>query len=261
MKKLAFSYQMTLAFSAPASAHHFTLRVLPRSSGTQEVLRLEYAVTPSDYLAEGTDSFGSRLLYGCAAAPHDSFSVSVQGVAMTGLDAAGEETPEKVAPYRYPTPLTAAGARLHALYEKLADACPVEGTAARAEYFLHALHERFSYQKNLTHVETTAEEALAAGGGVCQDYAQILLALLRLEKIPCRYVTGLLLGEGESHAWAEVYADGRWRGLDPTNDTLVRENHIRIACGRDYRDCRMSQGVFTGGGTQTQNILVEVSEV
>ena len=119
---------------------------------------------------------------------------------------------------------------------------------------MHSLHRYFVYQKAATDVSTSAEEAMEKGAGVCQDYAHIFLSLLRLRGIPARYVTGMLRGEGESHAWVEVALGDFWYGLDPTNDCAVAGEHVRIACGRDYRDCRISQGVFYGGARQSQKV-------
>ena len=96
--------------------------------------------------------------------------------------------------------------------------------------------------------------------GVCQDYAHILIALLRMMRIPARYVVGMMIGEGFSHAWVEMEADGRWYGLDPTNDVLVGENYIKISHGRDYNDCIVNKGVFTGMASQKQDISVIVCE-
>ncbi len=123
---------------------------------------------------------------------------------------------------------------------------------------MHQLHQSFVYQKCATDVHTSAEEAMAKGAGVCQDYAHIFLSLLRLKGIPARYVTGMLRGEGESHAWVELALGNFWYGLDPTNDCVVAGEHVRIACGRDYGDCRISQGVFFGGARQTQQVSVSV---
>ena len=82
-----------------------------------------------------------------------------------------------------------------------------------------------------------------------------------MKKIPCRYVTGMMLGEGKSHAWVEVYSDGMWIGMDPTNSQLVDDFYIKIAHGRDYSDCLVNQGIFTGNVTQIQEISVNVEEV
>ena len=78
--------------------------------------------------------------------------------------------------------------------------------------------------------------------------------------IQARYAAGMLIGEGLSHAWVEVAQEGRWYGLDPTNGVRVLENHIKISHGRDYGDCLLNQGVFTGTANQQQTVSVTVEE-
>ncbi len=98
------------------------------------------------------------------------------------------------------------------------------------------------------------------GCGVCQDYAHILLSLLHDRGFSARYVTGFLLGEGETHAWVEVLEGGKWYGLDPTMGKRVDDGYIRIGVGRDGRDSRVNKGVLCGGGPHTQKIAVRVKE-
>ena len=50
--------------------------------------------------------------------------------------------------------------------------------------------------------------------------------------------------------WVEVYQDGRWVGLDPTHNRLVDDSYITIAHGRDYRDCMLDIGIFSGYNVQ-----------
>ena len=102
---------------------------------------------------------------------------------------------------------------------------------------------------------------MALGMGVCQDYSHILLSLCRMERIPARYVVGLLMGEGLSHAWVEVCSGGRWIALDPTNNLVVDDQHIKISSGRDYKDCMINQGLFVGRTTQRQDVHVSVTEL
>ncbi len=194
---------------------------------------------------------------------------------------------DKLGIYRYPTTLTRPGAQILEYYRNLVAAggnTELDGRAARKEaaapaqqagavegsapaqqaelavQLMHRLHCDMTYQKAATDVNTTAEAAMEKRTGVCQDYAQIYIALLRLCGIPARYVTGMLRGEGESHAWAEAAISGYWYGLDPTNDCAVAGDHVRIACGRDFADCRISQGVFYGGTRQEQQIRVVVED-
>ncbi|MCC8167968.1 MAG: transglutaminase family protein, partial [Clostridiales bacterium] len=82
--------------------------------------------------------------------------------------------------------------------------------------------------------------------------------LLHLRGQPPRSVTGMIPGEGASHAWVEACCDGNWYGFDPTNDTIVSNSHIRIGTGRDASDCLINRGIMRGGGQQTQEVRVRV---
>ena len=68
-----------------------------------------------------------------------------------------------------------------------------------------------------------AEEALAAGRGVCQDQAHVFIACARSMGMPARYVSGYLRLDGRdeasaTHAWAEAWVpDLGWVGFDVAN--------------------------------------------
>lgn len=121
--------------------------------------------------------------------------------------------------------------------------------------------EVFSYKSGVTNINTTAEEALHLGCGVCQDYAHIFLSAARLSGVPARYVAGIQKGTGETHAWAEFYDDGIWVGIDPTNHRMCDETYLALSHGRDFADCGINRGLFIGGGTQTQSIVATVEEI
>ncbi len=108
----------------------------------------------------------------------------------------------------------------------------------------HAVHERIRYVPQSTHVETAAGEAFALNSGVCQDFAHITIALCRMAGIPARYACGFITGEGESHAWVEVFIHGVWYGIDPTQNRLIHLGYIKVAHGRDSADCPMNRGMF-----------------
>lgn len=86
--------------------------------------------------------------------------------------------------------------------------------------------------------------------GVCQDEAHIMLALLRMKGIPCRYVMGYMLGEGSTHAWVEVLREEKWIGMDPTNRRMVNDEYITVSAGRDANDCPVNRGIFSGMAKQ-----------
>ena len=104
----------------------------------------------------------------------------------------------------------------------------------------------FVYTPASPTIRTTAEEAFAQRKGVCQDYAHVMLSVCRHVGLTARYIAGLLGGEGATHAWVEIYHDGLWVGLDPTHNRMVDDNYITIAHGRDYRDCMLDIGIFSG---------------
>ena len=124
---------------------------------------------------------------------------------------------------------------------------------------MRSLPASFAYDKGATQIHETAEKALTIGRGACQDYAHIMLALLRAEHIPARYVVGMMQGEGASHAWVEVLCRGYWYGFDPTNQKLVNDDYIRVSCGRDSGDCPVIRGSFYGCARQIQNESVTVT--
>jgi len=125
------------------------------------------------------------------------------------------------------------------------------------------VHRSFSYVKKSTAVNSPIEDALRSRQGVCQDFAHIMIALVRNARIPCRYVSGYLYHstenahpatDGATHAWVEALLPGLgWVGFDPTIDRLAGEQHIRTATGRDYADVPPTRGMMKGkAGTQLQ---------
>src|SRR6202171_2458279 len=109
--------------------------------------------------------------------------------------------------------------------------------------------QSITYQVGVTGTQTPAAMALHLGKGVCQDYAHIMLSLLRTLGIPACYVSGHLIGEGPPHAWVEVLIDNTIVAYDPTHHRRVGLNYITVATGRDFADVTTTSGVFSGSGT------------
>lgn len=260
MKTLHFTYEMLFEFSEPVCKHRFTLKCVPVDSSCQRIEEVKLEIEPVLHYMETEDSFGNREFYGTIEEPHRRFWVRVSGKAVTGFGECERALPShRLGIFKYPSGYTKPGRYLK---EYMASHVFADNMSAydRGVFLMHKLHQDFLYEKGVTTFLTTAEEAMKLGKGVCQDYAHILIALLRMMKIPARYVVGMMTGEGFSHAWVEMEADGKWYGLDPTNDVLVNENYIKISHGRDYDDCIVNKGVFTGTASQKQRISVVVSE-
>jgi transglutaminase-like putative cysteine protease len=133
--------------------------------------------------------------------------------------------------------------------------------------FCSFVYQNFLYKKGITTVDTTLDEIWKLKSGVCQDFANILLAMLRLVKIPARYVSGYICpnkngmrGEGATHAWVEAYIPSfGWLGLDPTNNCLVNETHVRLAVGKNFYDCSPVRGTYRGTSNHTLEVVVTVA--
>lgn len=261
VKTLHFDYTMQMEYAEIVGKCHFTFRCMPVETKRQHLENFQIRLEPAADYVQGEDSFGNRLFFGKVDKPHRLFSFHAEGKVITGLSTYEEKAREEAASiYRYPSRLTTPGDALKAYFQEI----KLEiGKDARqkAKVLMSRLYQDFSYEKNVTNMGTSAEEALCGGRGVCQDYAHIMIALCRMAGIPARYVTGMLIGEGSSHAWVEVLSEGTWHGLDPTNCLFVEEKHIKIGTGRDALDCPINRGLLSGGGAQKQEICVKVEEV
>ncbi len=127
--------------------------------------------------------------------------------------------------------------------------------------------DHFKYIKGITSVESTLDEVWQLQAGVCQDFAHMLLVFLRQIHIPARYVSGYICpnkngmrGEGATHAWIEAYIPfNGWVGLDPTNNCITDDLHVRLAVGRNFSDCSPVKGTYKGTAGQTLEVGVSVS--
>jgi transglutaminase-like putative cysteine protease len=129
------------------------------------------------------------------------------------------------------------------------------------------VYKNFRYVPGITSVETTIDEVWKLKAGVCQDFAHILLTMLRMLGMPARYVSGYVCpnkngmrGEGATHAWVEVYIPFYgWLGLDPTNNCIANELHVRLAVGRNFTDCSPVKGSYKGTAKHVLHVGVSVS--
>lgn len=259
MRLLSYYYHMHLQFEEIVTEHHFKLRCFPSSDERQRISHEYIKIRPVHFSSSGTDSFGNMCIYGTARQEHKCFAVDVKGNAEIDSDSHVKAELNQAGIFRYETELTRAGMSIRTFHERLKESC---GSGFdRAVYMMNELYESFSYVQGITGINTTAEEAFSLKKGVCQDYAHILLSLCRLERIPCRYAAGMIPGEGASHAWTEIYDSGEWIAIDPTHNRICDDTYIKISSGRDAKDCAMNQGVFTGGGKQTQEVKVIVKIV
>lgn len=261
MSKLHFDYWMELDFAEVVTESHYTIKCLPKSTDMQRISAVEIHIFPENSFQQGEDSFGNLTVYGSVHGAHDKFGFHISGDAETNLSS-GETVKEgeNSGIYRYPYGLNKAGAGIKDYFSQIAlDSYANDYEKACA--LMNRLHEDFTYETGSTSMSTTAEEAWQQRKGVCQDYAHIFIALCHLAKIPARYVAGIMVGEGVSHAWTEILSDGVWYAIDPTHACLPSDTYIKIGVGRDAEDCMINKGIMKGGGAQVQTVKVLVEEI
>ena len=128
----------------------------------------------------------------------------------------------------------------------------------KAESIMHHVNSILTYVPQSTDMETTAQEVIDSGKGVCQDFAHLMIAVCRHYGIPARYVCGFVEGTGETHAWVEVLdvQQNCWFGFDPTYDHRIDLGYVKLAHGRDAADCPVSRGQYNGFSNQETKINV-----
>ncbi|WP_248723730.1 transglutaminase family protein [Seonamhaeicola sp. ML3] len=133
--------------------------------------------------------------------------------------------------------------------------------------FCEYIFKNFKYIQGITNVDSKLDHVWELKAGVCQDFTNILLQMVRKIGIPARYVSGYICpsdsktrGEGATHAWIEIYIPFYgWLGLDPTNNLIASEYHVKLAVGRNYKDCAPLKGVYKGNVTDSLFVKVHVS--
>lgn len=271
----------------PYSSH--VARLLPVDRPGQTVRRATLTIRPEPAeRRETTDFFGNRICHFALDRPHDELIVR--------LDAEVEVAPAD--PYLAALTPSAEEVRvLAASSDDLGPASPAHGLFASPSVQLDAAITRyaarsfparrpmldgsidlmkrikadFSYVPGATDADTSPSEAFAAKEGVCQDFAQVMIAGLRGLALPARYVSGYLRtepppgqarleGADATHAWVEVWCgdEAGWVGLDPTNGIAAGEDHLILAIGRDYSDVSPLDGVIVTSGNHSLTVAVDV---
>ncbi len=256
VKKYRYSYQTIVRYDSMVSHHHFLLRCTPMSNSFQSVVESELQLLNSASITAGVDSFGSPIHYGSIMQRHDLFVVSSSGVVRCSEYGEEQATPPPY--YGVESGMT----HINEPLKQWGDSLGIEGSALnQAMELSSAIHSYMSYTPGLTTTLTTAIESFELKGGVCQDYAHILIGLCRDRGILARYVVGLVMGTGETHAWVEVYCDGVWLGIDPTHNCKVEWGYIKLSHGRDAHDCSVTRGVHRGAYNHTTQVRVMVEEL
>lgn len=267
MRTFEYTFDTLVEFSDDVREHAFVLHCLPRRGEGVTVVRERFSIEPEMRFMRQHDSFGNELIAGSARQPHNRIGYHSAGVVRIDLSTVAPTSAHPL--FKYPSPLAPVDEAISAWATDLgfdahafADANDSGADALAAfEGLGQAIHEVMEYAPGSTTVNTTAAESFAKRKGVCQDFAHIAAVALRGAGVPARYVSGLAVGEGTTHAWVQGHIGGCWHGYDPTRNVRVDEGYLPIAVGRDWSDCPIERGSFWGLVDQTQTVFMTMREV
>ena len=277
--RLGIRHTSAYSYVENVVASYNEARITPLTTVGQVTIDARVEVTPPARLVSYRDYWGTLVHAFDIHVPHRELVVVGSSIVETPLshgptdhhaiswaelddDAVGEAYFE----YLAPTETTAAddgldsiGATLRKEASKPQEALELVGDWVRAALV---------YERGSTSVSTAATDAWKNGRGVCQDFVQLAIALLRTMGIPARYASGYFhpqadaqIGDtvhGESHAWCEAWT-GDWWPFDPTNAVAIGERHVLVARGRDYRDVPPLKGIVSGAPSTTPAVSVELT--
>jgi len=270
-------------YDEPASEAYVEARLTPPSRLSQRIVAHDLTFHPAGPSSTYVDYFGNPTSFYSMVKRHDHLRVSSRLLVDTS-------------PPRLPVgalDLTIGEARqiLSSVgtdifdYLRASPAVPTGGDATawgrrwlRSDAKLYAalqalngaIHREFRYEPGSTENSTPLAVIWKARAGVCQDFAHLMLSVLRTSGLPARYVCGYietdppkegrgLTGAVATHAWVEVLVPGMdWVALDPTNDQWCGERHVAVSFGRDFADATPLRGTFKGCGGQDMNVKVRM---
>lgn len=281
--RLDIHYRTRFTYGGLVSESQNELRACPTIDERQQLVHYDVTTAPSsrvswylDYWGTRVDTFGVRL-------PHTTLEVVASGtvdvvapVVPAQQLGRGELTDpafrDRHLELLQPSPHVGLTPMVTALAHRLDELVGDDVVA-----LVHAVHDHLAevldYQPGTTYVGVSVDDVLRSGGGVCQDFAHLAIALYRVLGVPARYVSGYLFTgddatgddvdgdevEVATHAWVEVALPGHgWYALDPTNRQPVGERHVTIGRGRDYDDVAPLRGVFIGPAQHELDVTVRL---
>jgi transglutaminase-like putative cysteine protease len=265
--RLRITHTTTFRYDEPVSEAYMEMWLTPLDAGGQRCESFHLTTDPPGEVRSYVDRFGNRIRHFDTLNPHDRLLVSAHSEV---------STPETlVAPERELSLLDAFDYLQPTSYASGSEAV---WTFARAQAvrddalatvlaMLQATHDALAYTPGATTVKTTADEALGAGRGVCQDFAHLMIAACRVLGLPARYVSGYVFAPrrgtaAASHAWTDVFVAGHgWLSLDPTHGSVQTDHYVRLATGRDYADVPPTRGVYKGAGKEEMAVEVSVERI
>jgi transglutaminase-like putative cysteine protease len=269
---LEIQHRLSFGYDAFIRESFLELRMQPKTTAAQTLSSFVLAVGPPTKVSRYRDWNDNAVHHFTIAQYHDRIEVETRAVVATAMPAVG------LADAVDPMPLTdlpfpmldflelggpvrdGADLRAFAAEASIPAGSPIgEQVAALGRL----IRERFQYRKNITRYDSTTDDFLRLRAGVCQDFTHLMLALLRVRRIPCRYVSGYLHVESDaaeaaqSHAWIEFHSPSAgWISFDPTQNQELDERYVVVAHGRHYDDVPPNKGIYRGNAEEALDATV-----
>jgi transglutaminase-like putative cysteine protease len=263
--RLKISHRTEYRYDAPISYALQRLRLMPRGGKTQSVLSWSLAITGAKEEVRFIDHFENETRLVSIEGDSRAIAIEASGEIETFNTAGVFGEHRGFAPlwlFEHETALTAAGEAIGDLAGSIGPGSDLD----RLHRLMNTIEQRVAYTSGTTHVETTAEDALKLGSGVCQDHAHVFAAAARKLGFPARYVSGYLMmnetiDQAASHAWAEAHVPSLgWVAFDASNGISPDERYVRVAIGRDYRDAMPVSGIRLGWAEEQLAVSITVEQ-
>lgn len=258
---MQYEYSTNIIFGHVIGRHNILLRCLPAREAFQQLCYESFVISKGFWTNERTDGIGNRIISGGTSINHSTLQYTSAGIVEMSTYCIPDAMPHPM--FRHsgasrPLSLSWAGE-----WSQRGDFLDV------IMEIMHHVHNHIEYCPGVTTIDTPLEEVLRMRKGVCQDYAHMMVAMCRQAGYAARYVCGLMMGEGQTHAWVEVHDGQCWYAFDPTNDTAIATGYVKLAHGRDARDCPVNRGTmilgsyapYKGDGKEVMEVSVLVKEI
>lgn len=280
MCKYRIKHITRYSYPSPVIDSANQVMLFPIDDAQQEVKKHDLIVTHQPSVEIFTDYFGNKVGIFSIIKPHSQLTIEsiieviVQEVQLPANDTAPETQWDNLATIREEFPymdfMLLEHCDCHEEIKAVVQSFITESITpvAIAEQMSNYVFSNFEYKKGITNIETKVDEIWKIKAGVCQDFAHVLLVMLRIVGIPARYVSGYicpdsdeLRGAGATHAWVEAYIPFYgWLGVDPTNNCIATDKHVRLAIGRSFTDCTPVKGTYKGSSEHTLEVSVTIED-
>ena len=272
---LEIEHTLSLTYDSYIRESFLELRMQPKTTAAQTLQSFVLAVGPPTRISRYRDWNSNVVHHFTIVHFHDRIEVVARSAVSTHpggptLDRATDAGPSAEPPYPLLDFLAFDGpVRSSPALRRFSQGVPAPAGAALGEQVRACgrhIHERFAYRKHVTRYDSTTDDFLSVGAGVCQDFTHLMLGLLRLRAIPCRYVSGYLHVGGESeeaqsHAWVEFHSPTQgWVPFDPTHNRPVDARYVVVAHGRHYDDVPPNKGIYRGNAEEALRTAVRTQE-